>query len=352
MRILAPIGRLLTSPWLTLPVLTVIGIAAGVLVFFNVYPGKPQIGVISIPFTVINSQSTYFITAYLDYARTNDRIKGVVITLSTPGGGAASSEQLYIETSRVRAEKPVVMVMGSLVASGGYMMAMGTSHTYAQTSSLVGNVGVVAGAPPLVPTTPPEYIIYTGPDKLFGSNRRDWIGLLDLLKQSFAQMVITERGDRLRLTEAELVQGQLYSGIQAVRLGLADEIGGPTDGIAKAAEMAGITDYELVDVNTEVDRLFVQKIRRIFAESDGEQPDLILPALLGMSPTANPDDLLNAAALGQTEEQRQFNLARLRELMINGALTDPEQDPLPGFPLETHRPQIYYMYTGYAGQTP
>lgn len=353
MRILASLGRLLTSPWITAPVLTAVGVAVGALVFFNVYPGKPQIGVITLPFVVINEQSAYVITSYLDYARTNDRIKAVVITLSSPGGGAASSERLYLETRRVRDEKPVVMVMNSLVASGGFMMAMGTSHTYAKTSSLVGNVGVVAGAPPLVPITPPEYIIYTGPDKLFGSNRRDWIGMLDLLKQAFAQMVITERGDKLRITEEELVEGRLYPGMEAVRLGLADELGDQTEAIAKAAEMAGITDYELVDVNVEADRLFVQKIRRIFSSPEGQEADLILPALLGLPvPVDSNGEVLNAAALGQTEEQRKVSLGRLREFMINGALTDSQDDPLPGFPLEIQRPEIYYMYTGYAGHAP
>ena len=353
MQKLAAFGRFLTSAWVSLPVLAAIGVAVGALVFFNLFPGKPQIGIITIPFTVINEQSAFVITSYLDYVRTNDRIKGVVITLSSPGGGATSSERLYIETTRVRDEKPVIMVMNSLVASGGFMMAMGVNHSYVKTSSLVGNVGVVAGAPPLVPATAPEYIIYTGPDKLFGSNRRAWISTLDMLKQSFAQMVITERGDKLRISKEELVEGRLYAGMEAVRLGLADEIGDQTEAIEKAAEMAGITDYELVDVNVEVDRLFVQKIRRIFAASDGQEPDLLLPALLGLPAGVDASgEPINAAVVGQGQEQRKVSLGELRQFMINGALTDAQEDPLPGFPLEIQRPNIYYMYAGYAGHAP
>ena len=105
-------------------------------------------------------------TSYLQYARNNDRIKGVVIALSSPGGGATSSERLYIETRRLRQEKPVIIIMNDLVASGGFMMSMGASHTFVKSSSLVGNVGVVSGLGPVLPELPPESVIFTGPSKL------------------------------------------------------------------------------------------------------------------------------------------------------------------------------------------
>ena len=128
-------------------------------------------------------------------------------------------------------------------------MSMGASHTIAQTSSIVGNVGVVAFAGPLITPFPSEEVIVSGPYKASGSTRREWIGEVDLLKSAFATMVITERGDRLLLTEDELVQGRIYVGLEAVRLGLVDEIGGESDGFEKAADLAGISNYGLVDVN-------------------------------------------------------------------------------------------------------
>ena len=163
----------------------------------------------------------------------------VVIKLNTPGGGASSSERLYIETRNLRHEKPVVVVMGDLVASGGYMMSMGASHTYAQTSSLVGNVGVIASAGPLIPALPGEGLVFSSPRKLDGSTRREWVGTVDILNEAFAQMVIGERGDKLRISREELIEGRIYAGMVAVRLGLADEIGGDSDAIRKAAELAG-----------------------------------------------------------------------------------------------------------------
>ena len=149
MRILAALGRFLISWYVAAPVLAIAGIAIGYVVFFNVFPGKPKIGVIDIPYTSLNEDSSAIITAYLDYCRRNPDIKGVVIKLASPGGGASASEQLYIETRRLREEKPVVMVMNGIVASGGYMMALGANYTFSKTSTLVGNIGVVAGTGPL-----------------------------------------------------------------------------------------------------------------------------------------------------------------------------------------------------------
>ena len=70
---------------------------------------------------------------------------------------------MYIETRKLREEKPVVVVMDDLVASGGYMMVMGASYTYAQTSTLVGNVGVISSAGPLIPELPDESMVISSP---------------------------------------------------------------------------------------------------------------------------------------------------------------------------------------------
>ena len=205
-RLLA-LRRVLTSWYLVAPVAVILGLVLGALAFVYATPGKPNIGVIDLPFIVITDDTAFIISEFINYARRDDSIKAVVLKMSTPGGGAAASERLYIETRNLREEKPVVLVMNGMVASGGYMAAMGANHIVAQSSSLVGNVGVITFAGPFVPRIPPESIVFTGPHKLSGSSRRDWLRLADQLKDSFAQMVISERGDRLRITEEELVEG-------------------------------------------------------------------------------------------------------------------------------------------------
>ncbi len=309
-RILAPL-RALSSWYVLAPSAIIVGLVIGAVALVYTVPTKHNIGIIDIPFTVITDDSAYLISQYLRYAREDPSIKSVVIRLSSPGGGAASSERLYLETRKLRDVKPVVLVMNGMVASGGYMMAMGVNHSYAQTSSLVGNVGVITTAGPLIPRPLPESLVATGPQKLSGSTRRDWIGLADQLKDAFAQMVILERGDRLRISETELTEGRLYIGIDAVRLGLVDELGGDSDAMAKAAELAGISNYGTVDVNAEVLREITLRSRRIFrAESDAP----------------NLDDS-----------------GALPSLVFDNI---DRSDPLPAFPLEIQGPNIYYLYAG------
>ena len=341
---MSKIARFFRSWYIALPVLAAVGIVLGYLVFFHLYPGKPQIGVITIPFVVINEDSAFVVGSYLDYARRQPRIKGVVLKLSSPGGGAASSEMLYLESRKLREEKPLVMVMDSLVASGGFMMAMGANYTYVKSSSLVGNVGVISFAGPVIPFVPPENLVVTGPSKLSGSTRREWIGMVDLLKQAFAQMVIAERGDRLRISEEELLEGRLYAGVEAVQLGLVDAMGNDSDAIEKVADMAGISNYELVDINTEVDRLFIQKHRRIFAASEDGEPPADLSGALALMSLAQGDPAGGLNRLGY--EADLSGSSELRNLLRSGILQQTQEDPLPGFPLEISRPKIYYIYAG------
>ena len=340
MNLLSILWRVLTR-WYALPVFVAgVGIAAGVLVFIFVFPGRPQVGVIEIPFTVLNEESAYAISEYLDYARQEDSIKAVVIKLTSPGGGAAASEHLYLETRRLRGEKPVVMVMNGLVASGGYMMAMGTNYTYTKTASLVGNVGVVSSAGPLIPELPGEEVVFSGPHKLSGAPRRDWVAMVDQLKEAFGEIVIGERGDRLRISRDELLEARLYPGVEAVRLGLADEIGGDTDAIRKAADLAGISNYSLVDVNLEVQVDLVRQLRRILEPLDSEGESDPADAIRLLTTDLESGDPVLDAGGGVSE------LQALRRLLLSGRLDAGQEDPLPEFPLGIGHPNIYYLYVG------
>ena len=321
-----------------------LGVAAGALIFVYVSPGRPNIGVINVPYTVINENTAQVIGEYLDYARRDDSIKAVVINLTSPGGGAAASERLYIETRRLRQEKPVVVVMKDLVASGGYMMAMGASHSFVQTSSLVGNVGVVSFAGPLIPTIPDENVVYSGPYKLEGSPRRDWVATNDQLAAAFAKIVTGERGDRLRISEQELMEARLYAGLEAVRLGLADEVGAESDAVRKAAELAGISNYGFVDINLQVLRELLRDLEDFLSLSAGpasseidDLMELVSRGYEGAGPT------LDGTESGEVDP---YGLGAIRDLMLYGRVSTAGEDPLPDFPLEIGRPNVYYLYVG------
>ena len=341
MRWLAALWSVTTSWYVSVLLLAAVGIVVGWAVFFHVFPGKPKIGVIDIPFTVITDDSAFVISEFLDYARRNRDIKAVFIRLNSPGGGAAASEKLFFQTRRLRDEKPVVIVMNDIVASGGFMMAMGASYTYAKPTSLVGSVGVILSFPgPLIPSPPDEQIVISGPFKLGGGDRRHWIGMADQIKQSFGLLVISQRGEKLRLSPEELTQARIYAGFEAMKLGLVDDIGDDFDGIEKAARLAGISDYELVDVNIEVFRSFAQKFRRIFEDSEG-----------GGVPSGEGDiRTLMALSRGNGEPPHPLdtvaNMHMLRRLFLPSGIGETQEDTLPGFPLKVTMPNLYYLYVG------
>ena len=345
MGVLSAIGAVVVNRYFAALFLVGVGVAIGLVVFFYAFPGKPKIGVIDIPYAVISEDTAFVITEYLDYARRDDSVKAVVIKLTSPGGGAAASERLYLETKRLREEKPVVLVMNGLVASGGYMMSMGASHTFAQTSSLVGSVGIVSFSDPLVPPLPGESALSTGPYKLSGFNRQEWFGMVEQLKESFAHIVVSERGDRLRLSKDELTEARLYTGLQGVQLGLVDEFGGNSEAFTKAAELAGISSYGLVDVNYEVLKALVREIQDIFGSGEREAPSADILAMLGSEHTGEGGELPDLEA-GPGSGAESFAL--LQRLAMYGRLGIEQEDPLPDFPMELNHPNFYYLYVGNA----
>ena len=345
---LAALGHLIGVWYVSAVLLAAAGLVLGSAVFFYVYPGKPKIGIIEIPFTVINDRSAFEIGAMLDYVRNDNSIKGVVVTLSSPGGGAAPSEELFFEMLKLREKKPVVLVMDDLVASGGFMMAMGANHILAKPSSFVGGVGVILSPlPPILPRQPSEREGVTGPFKLDGGTRRHYVTLTDQLKQSFASIVLNQRGPGLRMTRNEVLEGNIYSGVEAMQVGLIDGLGGRTEAIEIAASLAGIANYALVDVNTETSRIFNQKLDRInspLRSGSGLFGGLDAAALLSLAygqEAAGPDgrstllkDLIAA------------NSDSLLTLPSPGGIGADPAEALPDFPLSITGPKAYYLYVG------
>ena len=216
---------------------------------FNEFIGKPNVGVVRIN-TTLYPWTAPQIVKMLKYAEENNAIKAVVLEIDCPGGDAVSTEELYLDIVGLRNKKPDEAYVNTVGASGGYYISVAANFIYAKASSTLGGVGAYVSLPEREKIF--EDVIPTGPYKATGSSIREVVSRLEMLKQSFLQAVSAQRGDRLKISKEELSKAGLYNGIQAVRYGLIDEIGSSFDAIQKAAELAGLRNYGVIDINEEL----------------------------------------------------------------------------------------------------
>lgn len=174
--------------------------------------------------------------------RSNDSVEAVVLRISSPGGGAASSEAMYMAVKRLSERKPVIASVGSMAASGAYYTAVPSDRIYVTPASLVGHVGVIGTAPrERLPSS-----VTTGPDKAQrGSTRDQYMATIESMKRSFVGAVMDERGDELNVSRQTVAEASVYYGGRAVDTGYADRIGDVDAAISDAAEMAGLSDYSV-----------------------------------------------------------------------------------------------------------
>jgi len=223
--------------WVIVPLLVGILLAAAI--------PQPVIGIITLE-DAIDSESARSLLAQIAYARQQAEIRAVVLVMDSPGGAVADTEAVYLELLRLRAEKPIVVSIGGMSASGSYYLAVSADYILAAPTSQVGNIGVI-GYLPAAPIIYEE-TLSTGPYKLWGTPRDQFMRELEMIKQGFYQAVSLGRGDRLQAGPEVVLSGQLWPGSEALRLGLIDAIGTQTNAVEKAAALAHVGRYTLADV--------------------------------------------------------------------------------------------------------
>lgn len=210
---------------------------------------KPKIGVLRFE-GIIEFSSAQYLIEVLDAARQDDSIAGVVVEILSPGGFATSSESVHYSMLQLRQKKPLNVYIDGLAASGGYYMAVASNEIYAPPSAAIGNVGA-RGMQPSDPIIAPLELS-TGPYKLFGGSRFDRIHQLELVGEAFVNNVVNQRtksaANPLQMTAAEVAEARIYVGSEAVALGLIDYEGAQTDAILSVANLAGVSDYDVVNL--------------------------------------------------------------------------------------------------------
>jgi protease-4 len=189
------------------------------------------------------------VRSQVERAKNDISVKAVVLQVESPGGSAAASQEILNELGRL--EKPIVVSMGDLVASGGYYISSKADKIVALPATLTGSIGVISEIPNLkglfdklgidveVFTAGKHKDMFAGFRELSPEEEAIMQEITDQIYDQFVQVVAEGRNlsvDKVR----ELATGQLYTGVQAKELGLVDELGGLNEAIDLAASLAGI----------------------------------------------------------------------------------------------------------------
>jgi protease IV len=236
-------GRIIKTIIIML-VVVILPLGLGLILAPQLVP-KPQVGLIYL-YEEIDFYSAFLIEEQLDYARTNPDIKAVAIIVDSPGGEVSSSEDLYFNILHTREDIPVVVSVDWMAASGAYYVAAAADEIYAKPTSLVGNIGVIgyASSPPYVE----EEVLTTGPYKAFGGTQAGRVQQMEIAKESFLSAVRAGRGEKLNVSLDYLSRGEIFSGVQSLQMGLIDGLGSTDEVISRAAQLAGLREYEVVDL--------------------------------------------------------------------------------------------------------
>jgi len=191
-------------------------------------------------------------------ARTDDNIKAVVLRVNSPGGSALASEIIWREIALTKAKKPVVVSMGDYAASGGYYIACAASAIVAEPTTLTGSIGVFGFIPNVKNLLNKKLGITI--DVVKTNAHADYMNIyrpLDTYEYATIQKSIeriyatfTKRvsdGRKIDVARVDSMgQGRIWSGLDAKKLGLVDELGGLQLAIEIAAKKAKLSKYRVV----------------------------------------------------------------------------------------------------------
>ena len=192
----------------------------------------------------------------LKKARHDDKIKAIVLRVNSPGGSALASELIWREIELTKKVKPVIVSMGDLAASGGYYISTNADKIFAEPTTITGSIGVFGMLPngkELADNmginaeqviTNKNAVSYSFFEPL-NEDQRGFIkeGILDIY-DLFSSRVA--EGRNLTRAQVELIaQGRVWTGVDAVKIGLVDELGGLDLALKYAAEAAGLKEYTI-----------------------------------------------------------------------------------------------------------
>jgi protease IV len=198
----------------------------------------------------------------IDKLADDNSVAGLIVTIDSPGGTVSGGESLHAAIARVAARKPVVAVMGGLAASAGYMIAVPAERIFAREATLTGSIGVLmqtgdvsgllskigVSTDTIVSGPLKDQPSFTHPTSERGREVLKGI-VMDMYDQFVGMVAAGRHMDPAKVRE--LADGRAYTGRQALRLGLIDQIGGEQEARTWLAEKHGIgADLPVDDLGT------------------------------------------------------------------------------------------------------
>lgn len=212
--------------------------------------GESSVGVIEL-FDVINETSGRQVIKQLDKWVDNNSIKAIVLHLNTPGGGVAISQEVYDAVLRMSEKKPVVAAMASVSASGGYYIACAADRIIANPGTITGSIGVIFQFQNYGELLDKIGIntetIKSGELKDVGNysramTKKEELMLKSVVMDTYEQFItaVAEGRGMEREDIYPLADGSIFTGYQAMNLGLVDTLGGLKEAVELAAKLADI----------------------------------------------------------------------------------------------------------------
>lgn len=239
---------------LIIGMILMIGIWVGVE---NWEDGGDAVAVVRVEGVIFSTDATQAISdagsgeiiSQLEKAADDPDVKAIVLRINSPGGSVTGSAQIYEAIKAL--EKPIIVSMAGMAASGGYYISAPTDYIFARPDTFTGSIGVIMtllNAEGFMNEWGFEATILTsGRNKAFGSLWRDLtteqeVLLQNIIDETYDEFVriVAEGRDIHETTVRQLADGRIYTGRQAIANGLVDELGNLDDAIDKAAELGGI----------------------------------------------------------------------------------------------------------------
>ena len=228
------------------------------------FPGRTNVAVIHVDGDIVEGKDYVNVAGdrfvqIIDQVRKDNSIKAVVLRVNSPGGSVSASVKIRSALDLLQKEKPLVASYGNYAASGGYWISNGCQKIYADATTITGSIGVFSMIPEFFEVTKK---VGVGMESVSSNKHSDMFSLMrpfdkaelaymqasvEDIYDSFVNLVASSRGMEPARVD-EIAQGRVWTGADALEIGLVDEIGTLQDAIAYAAALADLPSSDLYKV--------------------------------------------------------------------------------------------------------